>query len=157
VKAPSDTAQHADPITADELSEIFTSILKRKGDQPPAPAELSALAAALTGMRFRYLNPDENIVVFDLATQQRLALRRPFGMPSPRMIAPRDFTRNWHDLAPDMVAEFRRAGPKLNNKALARFLKKVIPRITGEKPSAATIGQELKQPYQRKRPRTRAR
>jgi hypothetical protein len=40
MKAPQSAVQRAGPITTDELSETFTSILKRKGDQPPAPAEL---------------------------------------------------------------------------------------------------------------------
>jgi hypothetical protein len=79
--------QRAGPITTDELGEIFASILKRKGDHPPTPAELDALADVLIAMHFRFSNPDENIMMLDLFTQQRLALR-PHGMPSQRrMIA----------------------------------------------------------------------
>jgi hypothetical protein len=158
VKAPPSAVQRAGPITTDELSEIFTSILKRKGDQPPAPAELAALAAALTTMRFRFSNPDENIVMLDLSTQQRLALR-PHGMPLPRrMIAhSKDFISNWHDLAPNMIAEFRQAMGSTNrrpfgNKTVARFLKRVVPRVTGETPAETTIVRWLAKPPPRKRP-----
>jgi hypothetical protein len=157
VKAPPGAVQRAGPITAHELGEIFASILKRKGDQPPAPAELDALADVLIAMHLRFSNPDENIVMLDLSTQQRLALR-PHGMPSPRMIAhSKDFISNWHDLAPNMIAEFRQAMRSTNrrpfgNKTVARFLKRVVPRVTGETPTETTIVRWLAKPPPRKRP-----
>jgi hypothetical protein len=109
-------------------------------------------------MHFRFSNPDENIVMLDLFTQQRLTLR-PHGMPSPRMIAhSKDFISNWHDLAPNMIAEFRQAMRSTNprrsfgNKVVARFLRRVVPRVTGETPAETTIVRWLAKPPPRKRP-----
>jgi hypothetical protein len=162
MKAPPDTVQRTGPITTDELCEIFAKVLKRKIDRPPEPKELSALAAALTAMYLRHLNPDENIVVLDLSVQQRLALR-PSGMPLPRQMIVPSIAENWHSFAPDIIAEFRTAMTPNNphmrfgKHFVARFLEQVIPRITGETPSADTIERWLKGPDQRKRHRPRTR
>jgi hypothetical protein len=162
MKAPPDAVRHTGPITTDELCEIFAEVLKRKIDQPPKPKELSALAAALTAMYLRHLNPDENIVVFELSVLQRLALR-PSEMPSPRRMIVPPITQNWHTYAFDIIAEFRAAmapaNPhmKFGKHFVARFLERVIPRITDETPSAGTIERWLKGPDQRKRHRPRTR
>jgi len=78
---------------------------------------------------------------------------------------PRRFKNTWHDLAPGMITEFLPAmtptnsdsGFAPNKSYIARCLEKVIPRVTGEKPRAATIRQWLLKPYERKRPRRRLR
>jgi hypothetical protein len=146
-----------EPITPGTLTGILAHVLHKRDEMPDDP-ELIVLAAALIAGRVRYQsgrdNPDENIMTFDLSTQQRLTLRSNW-MPSPPMIARSsrdliDFVKDWHDLAHDIADAFREAmrpnnpgkafGPRY---AAGRFVHAVIPLITGEEPSLSEVAQCL--------------
>jgi hypothetical protein len=144
----------------------------------PLDDDMARLAAVLTGMQYCNLPPEKEFPGFPMRLLDVLGNeviiraplfppgvipcdwedRAPFGHP--RYVKP----TTWHDLASDMAAEFRRAmeptnrGRRFGNRfAVARFLEKVIPLVTGETPSDVTVGQWLTQPRQRKRPRERIR
>jgi hypothetical protein len=172
MKAPPDAVR---PVTVERVREMIRGLGGSYVD--PSADDMARLAAVYTGMQYCNLHPEQEFPGFPIRLLDVLGneviIRAPLFPPGERPCDwddrafghPRfEKPTNWHDLAPDMASEFRQMmkptnpGRRFGNKyAVARFLKKMIPLVTGETPSAATIGQELKQPYQRKRPRTRAR
>jgi hypothetical protein len=162
------------PITAKRLRKI----IKGLGDyEVPFADDLAVFAAVLTGMQYCNLPLEQEFSGFPIrlldVRGNKVIIRAPLWPPGvhpcdwddrafghPRFEKP----TNWLDLAPDMEAAFLKAMKPTNPRrkfgkrfAVARFLEEVIPLITGETPSAATIGQQLIQPRKRKRPRKRVR
>jgi len=142
----------------------------------PLPDDAAALAAALYAARFCNLPPDQEFPVWGIDVFGR-ELRAPLW-PGGKLPCdwnergfghPRYTPTTWHDLVAepdgdrpfDMIGRLRKAmaatnpGVKLSKNFIADFLAKVIPYVTGERPSAATIKQWFKQPHERKRGRRR--
>ena len=169
MKAPSDTVR---PITVAQVREIIAGLGGRyvaaSGD------DMARLAAVYTGMQYCNLPLEQEFPGFPIrlldVLGNEVVIRAPLWPPGIRPCDWEDrafghprFEKpvNWHDLAPQMAAEFRRAMKPTNLRRkrfpVAHFLEKAIPLVTGETPSAITIRQWLKQPYQRNRPRKRIR
>jgi hypothetical protein len=172
MRAPPDALR---PVTVGRVRGIIKKVLGSRYVDP-SDDDVARLAAVYTGMQYCNLPPEQEFPGFPIhlldVLGNEVIIRAPLWPPGVRPCDwddrafghPRHFKKGWHDLAPDMVAEFRRMmkptnpGRRFGNKyAVARFLEEMIPLVIGERPSAATIGQELKQPYQRKRPRKRLR
>jgi hypothetical protein len=169
-------------ITPAEVRDWLTKSLGAR-DRFPGEPELAVLAAELTGYQYCNILPEQEFKDFPIRVTDVLGNvydikaplwpgdppvdwdKRVFDDPRRRAFGhARRFRRTWHDLVPDLAAAFRKALRPANpdrqfglNYAIASFLEQAIPRITGETPSAATIGRELAGPRPRKRPRKRLR
>ena len=167
------------PITAEQVREIIEGLKGRY--VVPSDDDMARLAAVCTGIQYCNLPPGEEFPGFPIrlldVLGNEVVIRAPLWPPGclpfdwdKRARAdgtiighPRVEEKTWHDLAPDMAAEFRRAmkptnpGRRFGNKyAVAKFLEKVIPLIfSDQKPSDRTVWQQLTRPYKRKRPRKR--
>lgn len=173
MNVPSDDLQ---PITAEQLRKIIEG-LESRCKVPPVD-ELAVLAAALTGLQYCNLPPDQEwdrdfpTRVTDV-TSRRDTVRK----TSPRLRPtfdidertrddgttighPRHDEKDWRDLAPDIAARFRRVypGQEFGDRGgpVARFAAAVIPLIfPGQNPDADTVGQYLAR--HRRKQETRAR
>jgi hypothetical protein len=160
-------------ITPAEVSDWLTKSLGAR-DRFPGEPELAALAAELTGYQYCNILPEREFKDFPIRVTDVLGNAYdikaplwpgdpPFDWGKRAFGHPRHFKKTWHDLVPDLAAAFRKAlrlanpGRRFGHYAIASFLEQAIFRITGETPSAATIGRELAGPRPRKRPRKRLR
>jgi hypothetical protein len=171
------------PITIEQVRGIIKGLGGRY--VTPSDDDMARLAAVYTGMQYRNLPPEEEFPGFPIRLLDvggnEVIIRRPLFPPGVHPFDwdkrafghPRHFEIGWKDpwpaetdpsLAHNMAAEFRRAmdptnpGRSFGDKyAVARFLEKIIPLVTGETPARRTIERHLKKPYQRKRPRKRIR
>jgi hypothetical protein len=163
------------PITVTQVRGIIEDLEGRY--VVPSGDDIARLAAVYTGMQYCNLPPEQEFPGFPIRLLDVLGNEviiraplwppgvrpcdwddRPFGHPRFEKLT------NWLVLAHDMAAEFRRMMKPTNphrkfgdKYAVARFLEKMIPLVTGETPARSTIERHLKKPYRRKRPRKRIR
>ena len=160
------------PITVKQIREIIVGLGDRYKKMMPSDDKLNRLAVVFTSRQPQYDHtPEENWAAFGHLFSlwpldvefpvhtidvrgNKYTLEAPLFHPEhipfdwdQRAIGHPCYAKptTWQDLAQDLVDEFHGTmGQKFDLRgASARFLEKVIPLITGERPSAETIGRRL--------------